>query len=108
MSEKPTQFDPQAIDAYDSWLEKHLVSRRQAIGLGALTAGAFASTAILADPPKLAFSKESEDEVARAYPNVHEGNGTISVRYFPFDNTCIIGRSPSSPSACEAGEIHSR
>jgi quercetin dioxygenase-like cupin family protein len=34
----------------------------------------------------LTFSKESEDEVARAYPNVHEGNGTISVRYFPFDN----------------------
>ena len=29
--------------------------------------------------------QSSEDEVARPYPNVHEGKGTISVRYFPFD-----------------------
>jgi hypothetical protein len=53
--------------------------------LGVITVGAFVSTATLADRPKLAFSKSSEDEVARSYPNVHEGNGTISVRYFPFD-----------------------
>ena len=86
MQQAPTQFDPQAVDAYDCWLEKHLLSRRQAIGLGVLTAGAFASTAILADPPKSTFSKESEDAVARDYPGVHEGKGTISVRYFPFNN----------------------
>jgi len=55
------------------------------IGLGLLTVSSFASAAILADPPKLTFSKSSEDEVARLYPNVHGGNGTISVRFFPFD-----------------------
>lgn len=86
MSEKPTQFDRQAIDAYDSWLEKHLLSRRRAIGLAALTVGAFASPTILAQPPKSKFSKVLEDEVARDYTGVHEGKGTISVRYFPFDN----------------------
>ena len=30
-------------------------------------------------------SVESEAAVARPYPNIHGGNGTISVRYFPFD-----------------------
>jgi hypothetical protein len=50
--------------------------------------GAFALTDSLADASALAlaFSKESEARVARSFPNVHGGNGTISVRYFPFDN----------------------
>jgi len=81
----PTESNLPAANAYDFWIEKHLLSRRQAIGLGVLTVGTFASTATLADPQKLTFSKASEDEVARPYPNVHEGKGTISVRFFPFD-----------------------
>ena len=85
MSEKPTHFCLQPTNAYDFWAKRHVLSRRQAIGLGAFTVGAFASTEILSDAPALTFSKESEDEVARPYPKVHEGKGTISVRYFPFD-----------------------
>ena len=85
MSTKPTESNLSAADAYDCWINKHLLSRRQAIGLGVLAASSFSSAATLVALPKLTFSKASEDEVARPYPNVHEGNGTISVRFFPFD-----------------------
>lgn len=96
MSTKSTESYRPATDAYDCWIEKHLLSRRQAIGLGVITVSAFASTATLADRPKLGFSKSSEDEVARPYRNVHEGNGTISVRYFPFDK---------NPAPAHSGEM---
>jgi mannose-6-phosphate isomerase-like protein (cupin superfamily) len=85
MSTKPNDSSSPAVNVYDSWIEQHLLSRRQAIGLGVSTVGAFVSTATLADSPKSTFSKASEHEVARPYPNVHNGNGTISVRFFPFD-----------------------
>jgi mannose-6-phosphate isomerase-like protein (cupin superfamily) len=80
-----TESNLSATDVYDCWIEKHLLSRRQAIGLGVLTASSFASAATLVAPPKSTFSKATEDEVSRPYANVHEGNGTISVRFFPFD-----------------------
>lgn len=85
LSTKPNACNQSTANPYDCWIENHLLSRRQAIGLGALAAGPFASAATLLPPQKLAFSKASEDEVARPYPNVHEGNGTISVRFFAFD-----------------------
>ena len=92
---------------YDTWAGAHLLSRRQVIGLGIVIGGALVNSAPQAKtggassasgmPAPLpgaegaggaagtSFSKESEVNVARAYPNVHGGAGTISVRYFPFD-----------------------
>jgi mannose-6-phosphate isomerase-like protein (cupin superfamily) len=109
VSTKPTESNLSSTDAYDFWIDKHLLSRRQALGLGVLTASSFASAATLVALPKLTFSKASEDEVARPYPNVHEGNGTISVRFFPFDKSptpahFVIYQIP--PGASEGVHTH--
>jgi quercetin dioxygenase-like cupin family protein len=71
---------------YDTWAGAHLLPRRQVIGLGIVIGGALVSSmARAAGASGGAFSKQSEADVARPYPNVHGGAGTISVRYFPFD-----------------------
>ena len=85
MSESAAEFEPPPRNAYDSWADIHLLSRRQAIGVGALSLGAFASTVVFAEASTLTFSKESEGDLARPYPNVHGGNGTISLRLFRFN-----------------------
>ena len=109
MSTNSTESNLSGTNAYECWIEKHLLSRRQAIGLGVLTASSFSSAATLVAPPKLTFSKASEDEMARPYPNVHEGNGTISVRFFPFDSNpapahFVIYEIP--PAASEGVHTH--
>lgn len=70
-----------------AWAEAHLFSRRGLFGLGAVAAAGALSTAeaASAEAPASAFSKLSEAEIAKPYPHVHEGDGTISVRYFGFD-----------------------
>ena len=82
----PTRFEWPRSSDYEAWGESHLFSRRQLIGLGALVGGALITPAArAADASGVTFSKESEADVARPYPNIHGGNGTISVRFFPFD-----------------------
>jgi quercetin dioxygenase-like cupin family protein len=85
MSQLTAELPTRPFNARDLWVDTHLLSRRQAIGLGAITIGAFASPAILAQASTLTFSKESEGDLARPYPNVHGGNGTIILRHFRFD-----------------------
>jgi quercetin dioxygenase-like cupin family protein len=38
-------------------------------------------------PPVPHFTKLAEADMAKPYPHVHEGDGTISLRYFRFDNS---------------------
>jgi quercetin dioxygenase-like cupin family protein len=38
-------------------------------------------------PPVARFTKLAEADVATPYPPLHEGDGTVSLRYFRFDNT---------------------
>ena len=72
---------------FDAWAETHLLSRRQAIRWGVVAGGALPPPAAIAasSTGPAGVSVESEAAVARPYPNIHGGNGTISVRYFPFD-----------------------
>ena len=71
---------------FDAWAETQLLSRRQAIRWGVVAGGALPPPAAVAvNSAAPGVSVESEAAVARPYPNIHGGNGTISVRYFPFD-----------------------
>ena len=73
MRKNPTESNLSVTDAYDCWIEKHLLSRRQAIGLAVLTASSFASAATLAAPSKLTFSKASEDEISQTLSQCARG-----------------------------------
>jgi quercetin dioxygenase-like cupin family protein len=84
MSDKPR---PLALFGADAWCAAHRLSRRTFFGLGALSlTGALLQTDnASADQAADGYSKLNEAEIAKAYPHVHEGEGTISVRYFGFD-----------------------
>lgn len=72
---------------YVAWAEAHLLSRRGLFGLGAVAAtGAFSTAQAASADASVSFSKLSEAEIAKPYPHVHKGDGTISVRYFGFDD----------------------
>ncbi len=79
--------DTPQLTQSDAWFEAHRLSRRSLLALGAasLTEGMFRAADAAASPAAAVYSKLSEAEIAKPYPRVHEGEGTISVRYFGFD-----------------------
>jgi len=82
MSTKPAQLESQSRD---SWSKAHQLTRREIIGLASMASSALLIPAAQAAGLPSEYSKESEANVARPYSNVHGGDGTISVRFFPFD-----------------------
>ena len=89
------------VSSYEAWQAAHLFSRRRALSFFVGSAlGAAAAPA--QDSAHSMFSKVNEADVARPVPNMHDGRGTISFRYFEFDrqpapaNFCIYDIPPGA------------
>ncbi len=81
--------NPDSGSDYDAWSKVHAVSRRSVCGLGAaVVATSLAGHDVVqASTPNPRFTKLVEADLAKPYPHVHEGEGTVSLRYFGFDKS---------------------